>query len=156
MVGETLGHYLILQKLGSGGLGEVYRARDERLKRNVAIKILLPKSGIDAEMRHRVMREAQLASALNDPHICTIYEVGEASDQNFIVMEFVEGRTLAAVIPLNGFSIGLALRYGTQIASGLAHAHDHGVVHRDIKTSNIYVTPAGQIKILDFGLAKGC
>jgi len=154
MVGQTLGHYRIREKLGSGGMGEVYRARDERLKREVAIKILSPKSGIATETRHHVLREAQSASALNHPHICTIYEVGEAADQDFIVMEFVEGHALAAVISHGGFSVGLVLRYGSQIASALAHAHDRGVIHRDIKTSNICVTPAGQIKILDFGLAK--
>ena len=154
MVGQTLGHYRICEKLGSGGMGEVYRARDERLKRDVAIKILSPKSVIATETWRHVMREAQSASALNHPHICTIYEVGEAADQPFIVMEFVEGHALATVISRDGLSIALVHRYGTQIASGLAHAHDRGVVHRDIKTSNIYVTPAGQIKILDFGLAK--
>ena len=154
MVGQTLGHYRIREKLGSGGMGEVYRARDERLKREVAIKILSPKSGIATETRHHVLCEAQSASALNHPHICTIYEVGEAADQDFIVMEFVEGHALAAVISHGGFSVGLVLRYGSQIASALAHAHDRGVIHRDIKTSNICVTPAGQIKILDFGLAK--
>jgi eukaryotic-like serine/threonine-protein kinase len=154
MVGQTLGHYRIREKLGSGGMGEVYRARDERLKRDVAIKILSPKSGIATETRHHVLREAQSASALNHPQICTIYEVGEAADQDFIVMEFVEGHALAALISHGGFSVGLVLRYGSQIASALAHAHDRGVIHRDIKTSNIYVTPAGQIKILDFGLAK--
>src|SRR5215470_13906461 len=120
MICQTLGHYRICEKLGSGGVGEVYRARDERLKRDVAIKILAPRSGIATEMRHDVMHEAQSASALNHPHICTIYEVGEAADQDFIVMEFVEGHELAAVIPHNGLPIGLVLRYGAQIASALA------------------------------------
>jgi len=105
-------------------------------------------------MRGRVLREARSASALNDPHICGIYEVGETADQSFIVMELVQGRPLSDCIPPEGLSVKLVLRYGTQIAGALGHAHDRGVIHRDIKTSNIAITPAGQVKILDFGLAK--
>ena len=154
MIGQVLGHYRILDKIGSGGMGEVYRARDERLKRNVAIKILSSQWGVGSEMKHLLLREAQSASSLNDPHICTIYEVGEVEGRDFIVMELVEGHPLATLIPSEGLSVRLVLRYGTQIAAALTHAHDHALVHRDIKPSNIVVTPAGQVKILDFGLAK--
>jgi serine/threonine protein kinase len=154
MIDETLGHYRILDKIGSGGMGEVYRARDERLKRDVAVKILSLHSSMGAETRHQLLREAQSASALNDPNICTIYEVGEAQGRDFIVMELVEGHPLSALIPSAGLSVRLVLRYATQIAAALAHAHDRGVIHRDIKPSNIVITPSGQVKILDFGLAK--
>jgi len=154
MIGQVLGHYRILEKIGSGGMGEVYRARDERLKRDVAIKILSPQANISAETRHQLLREAQFASALNDPHICTIHEVGEADGKDFIVMEFVEGHPLNALIPAQGLPGRLVLRYGTQIAAALAHAQERGVIHRDIKPSNIVITPTGQVKILDFGLAK--
>jgi serine/threonine protein kinase len=154
MIGRVLGHYRILEKIGSGGMGEVYRARDERLKRDVAIKILSPQANISAETRHQLLREAQSASALNDPHICTIHEVGEADGKDFIVMEFVEGHPLSALIPAQGLPGRLVLRYGTQIAAALAHAQERGVIHRDIRPSNIVITPTGQVKILDFGLAK--
>jgi len=154
MIGQMLGHYQILEKLGSGGMGEVYRARDQRLQRDVAVKLLSPRSNTDKEMRGRVLREARSASALSDPHICGIYEVGETEDQSFIVMELVEGRPLSACIPPGGLPVKLVVRYGTQIAGALGHAHDRGIVHRDIKTSNIVITPTGQVKILDFGLAK--
>ncbi len=154
MIGQVLGHYRILDKIGSGGMGEVYRARDERLKRNVAIKILSSQWGVGTEMKHLLLREAQSASSLNDPHICTIYEVGEVEGRDFIVMELVEGHPLATLIPPEGLSVRLVLHYGTQVAAALTHAHDHALVHRDIKPSNIVVTPAGQVKILDFGLAK--
>src|SRR5215467_3592598 len=154
MIGQVLGHYQILEKLGSGGMGEVYRARDQRLQRDVALKLLSPTSNTNQEIRGRVLREARSASALNDPHICGIYEVGETADQSFIVMELVQGRPLSDCIPPEGLSVKLVLRYGTQIAGALGHAHDRGVIHRDIKTSNIAITPAGQVKILDFGLAK--
>jgi serine/threonine-protein kinase len=154
MIGQMLGHYQILEKLGSGGMGEVYRARDQRLQRDVALKLLSPASSTNKEMRGRVLREARSASALNDPHICGIYEVGETADQSFIVMELVEGRPLSACIPPEGLPVKLILRYGTQIAGALGHAHDRGVIHRDIKASNIVITPAGRVKILDFGLAK--
>ncbi len=154
MIGQVLGHYRILEKIGSGGMGEVYRARDEQLKRNVAIKILSPQSGVSAEIKHVLLREAQSASSLNDPHICTIYEMGVVEGRDFIVMELVEGCPLAALIPPQGLPPRTVLRYGIQIAAALMHAHDHGLVHRDIKPANIVVTPAGQVKILDFGLAR--
>jgi serine/threonine protein kinase/Tfp pilus assembly protein PilF len=154
MIGQTLGQYRILEKLGAGGMGEVYRARDERLKRDVALKILSAAAPGDPGTEKKLLREAQAASALNDPHICTIYEVGEANGQAFIAMELVEGRPLSGVIPPEGLPPNLIVRYGAQIAGALAHAHDRGIIHRDVKTSNVIITSSGQVKVLDFGLAK--
>jgi serine/threonine protein kinase/tetratricopeptide (TPR) repeat protein len=154
MIGEKLGHYTIIEKLGAGGMGEVYRARDERLKRDVALKVLPEDSPKDAAAETKILREAQSASALNDPNICTIHEVGEANGRHFIVMELVEGSPLSSLIPPEGLRPELVVRYGAQIASALAHAHDRGIIHRDIKSANIVITPSGQIKVLDFGLAR--
>jgi serine/threonine protein kinase/Tfp pilus assembly protein PilF len=154
MIGETISHYRIMQKIGAGGMGEVYRAHDDQLKRDVAIKILNAKFSVDARAKINLLREAQSASALNDPHICTIYETGEVKGHAFIVMEFIEGRPLREVIPAGGLPPALVARYGTQISAALAHAHDHNIIHRDIKTSNVVITPTGQAKVLDFGLAK--
>ena len=154
MIGQKLGHYRVVAKIGAGGMGEVYQARDELLQRDVALKILLADSPGGAAAQRHLLREAQSASALNDPHICTIYEVGEANGRAFIAMEFVEGRPLNSLIPAEGLPAGLVVRYGAQIAAALAHAHDRGVIHRDVKTSNVVITPAGQVKVLDFGLAK--
>jgi|HubBroStandDraft_2_1064218.scaffolds.fasta_scaffold01699_3 serine/threonine protein kinase/tetratricopeptide (TPR) repeat protein len=156
LIGRTISHYRIVGKLGAGGMGEVYRAWDERLKRDVALKILQPYSKTNSDAQKDLLREAQSASALNDPHICTIYEVSEAGGDHFIVMELVEGKPLNSLIPAGGLRPELVLRYGAQIAAALAHAHDHGVIHRDIKTANVVITPAGQVKILDFGLARFC
>ena len=152
LVGRIISHYRIVEKIGVGGMGEVYRARDERLKRDVALKILLAGSQDSAEKN--LLREAQSASALNDPHICVIYEVGEVGGHHFIVMELVEGKPLNSLIPSGGLRPELAVRYGTQIAAALAHAHGRGIVHRDIKTANVVITPSGQVKVLDFGLAR--
>jgi eukaryotic-like serine/threonine-protein kinase len=154
MIGETISHYRIIQKIGAGGMGEVYRAHDDQLRRDVAIKILNAKFSPDARAKINLLREAQSASALNDPHICTIYEIGEENDHAFIVMEFIEGRALRELIPLGGLPSALVARYGTQISAALAHAHDHNIIHRDVKTSNVVITPTGQAKVLDFGLAK--
>jgi eukaryotic-like serine/threonine-protein kinase len=154
LTGRIISHYRIVEKLGAGGMGEVYRARDERLKRDVALKILQPGSKTSSAAQKELLREAQSASALNDPRICTIYEVGEDGSDHFIVMELVEGRPLNSLIPAGGLRPELVLRYGAQIAAALAHAHDHGVVHRDIKTANVVITAAGQVKVLDFGLAR--
>jgi serine/threonine protein kinase/tetratricopeptide (TPR) repeat protein len=154
LVGQIVSHYLIVEKLGAGGMGEVYRARDERLKRDVALKILSAGSQSSAAAEKNLLREAQSASALNDPHICVIYEVGEAGGHHFIVMELVEGKPLNSLIPSEGLRPELVVRYGTQIAAALAHAHDRGIVHRDIKTANVVITPSGQVKVLDFGLAR--
>jgi serine/threonine protein kinase/tetratricopeptide (TPR) repeat protein len=154
MIGRTLGHYRILKKIGAGAMGEVYCAYDQTLNRNVALKIINPGSLGDVASENNVLREARFASALNDPRICTIYEVGEVDGQHFIVMELVEGRALSSLIPIEGMPAKVVMRYGAQIAAGLAHAHDHGIIHRDVKPSNIVITPVGQLKILDFGLAK--
>jgi serine/threonine-protein kinase len=154
LIGQIISHYRILEKLGAGGMGEVYRARDEHLKRDVAFKILLPDSQGIADAEKKLLREARSASALNDPHICIIHEVGEAGGHHFIVMELVEGRPLNLLIPPEGLRPDLVVRYGAQIAAALAHAHDRSIIHRDIKTANVVITPSGQVKVLDFGLAR--
>ncbi len=151
LIGQTISHYRILAKLGSGGMGEVYRARDEHLKRDVAFKILRQDSQASAEAGKKFLSEARAASALNDPHICVIHEAG---GQHFIVMEFVEGQSLNSLIPPEGLRPELVVRYGAQLAAALAHAHDRGIIHRDIKAANVLITPSGQIKVLDFGLAR--
>jgi serine/threonine protein kinase len=154
LIGKTFSHYRILEKLGGGGMGEVYRARDEHLKRDVAFKILLRDSQGAAEAGEKLLSEARAASALNHPHICIIHEVGEAGGHHFIVMELVEGKPLNSLIPSEGLRQELVVRYGAQIAAALAHAHDRGIIHRDIKTANIVITSSGQVKVLDFGLAR--
>jgi serine/threonine protein kinase/tetratricopeptide (TPR) repeat protein len=154
LIGQIISHYRIIEKLGAGGMGEVYRAHDEHLKRDVAFKILPPDSQGGAEAGKKILREARSASALNDPHICTIHEVGEAGGHHFIVMELVDGRPLNSLIPPEGLRPELVVRYGAQIAAALAHAHDRGIIHRDIKTANVVITPSGQVKVLDFGLAR--
>ena len=154
MIGQTLGHYRILEKIGSGGMGEVYRARDEQLGREVALKVLPAQLLADDSARKLLIREARTASALNHPNICTIHDVGETDGRNFIVMEYVRGRPLSEQIGEGGLPAEKVIRYGEQIADGLAHAHEHGVIHRDLKTSNIMITPEARAKVLDFGLAK--
>src|SRR5580700_5737213 len=154
LIGQIIGHYRIVEKLGAGGMGQVYRARDEHLKRDVALKILLPNPECGDDAEKKILREARSVSALNDPHICTIHEVGEGGGRHYIVMELVEGSPLNSLIPPEGLRPELVLRYGAQIAAALAHAHDRGIIHRDIKTANIVITPSGQVKVLDFGLAR--
>jgi serine/threonine protein kinase/Tfp pilus assembly protein PilF len=154
MIGQTLGHYRIESQLGAGGMGVVYRARDSRLGRTVAVKVLGEQLLSDPTARERFLREARTASALNHPHICTVHEVGEADGQVFIVMEHVEGKPLRELVPVGGFPVETAIRYGIQIADALAHAHEHNIVHRDLKTANVVVTPEGRAKVLDFGLAR--
>ncbi|GEM_PF-1841696 len=148
-----LGRYRITAQLGAGGMGVVYRARDLQLDRDVAVKVLPAALTQDPVARARLLREAQTASALNHPHICHIYEVGQADGQSFIAMELVEGRPLSALVAA-GLPVDSVVRYGGQIADGLAHAHDRNVLHRDLKSSNVILTPEGRVKILDFGLAK--
>ncbi|HWC73308.1 MAG TPA: protein kinase [Gemmatimonadales bacterium] len=150
-IGGTIGRYEVLKSIGAGGMGEVYLARDPVLDRHVAIKVVL---GEDPSGAARLRREAQHASRLNHPNICTVHEVGEENGLPFIVMEFVEGRSLQESIPPGGFPLATALHLAVQIGAGLAHAHEHEIVHRDLKSSNVMVTRDGRIKLLDFGLAK--
>jgi eukaryotic-like serine/threonine-protein kinase len=151
---QSLGRYTILERIGAGGMGIVYRARDPRLKRDVAIKVLSPDAATDGERRARFEQEAQAASALNHPNIATIYEIATDDGTSFIAMEYVPGRTLAEAIPRKGLNLSEALRYAVQIADALARAHGSGIIHRDLKPGNIIVTPDGRVKLLDFGLAK--
>ena len=154
MVGRTISHYEIIEKLGEGGMGVVYKAEDLKLKRFVALKLVSEQLSKETHAMTRLEREAQAASALNHPHICTIHEVGEAEGRAYIAMEYVEGRTLKALAVPGGLPVETVLRYGAQIADALAHAHERGVVHRDLKSANVVVSPEGQVKVLDFGLAK--
>ena len=158
MIGQTISHYRISAKLGEGGMGVVYKAEDTKLKRTVALKFLPPHAVGEGEQRARFQREAQAAAALNHPNICTIYEVDEAGGQPFIAMEFVEGETLAAKIEGGPLKIDDALDIAIQAARGLAAAHEHDIVHRDVKSANIMVVPEKtgherQVKLMDFGLA---
>ena len=152
--GTLLGNFEVLGPLGTGGMGEVYRARDRRLQRDVALKVLPESAVADPIARERLLREARLASSLNHPNICTIYEVGEDGGRVFVAMELVEGRSLHDVIGPTGLAAATALRYGIQVADALAFAHERGVVHRDLKSVNVMVTSEGRVKVLDFGLAR--
>ena len=154
MIGQTLDHYRIEAKLGEGGMGVVYKARDTHLDRPVAIKVLPPERVADPERKRRFVQEAKAASALNHPNIVHIYDIDTASGVDFIAMEYVEGKTLNDVIGRKGLNIGETLKYAVQIADALAAAHAAGIVHRDIKPSNIMVSEKGLVKVLDFGLAK--
>jgi serine/threonine protein kinase len=151
--GTRLGPYEILSLLGSGGMGEVYRARDPRLDREVAIKVL-PADRMSEDRRRRFVREARAASALNHPNIVTIHEIDRADGQDFIVMEYVAGRSLDQLIPRQGMQLRETLRIAIPIADALARAHDRGIVHRDLKPANVMVGDEGTVKLLDFGLAK--
>ncbi len=150
--GEHLGRYRIIALLGSGGMGEVYRAHDSRLDRDVAIKLLKPTTGGDETQR--LMTEARAVSALAHPHVCTLHEIDEVEGKTFLVMELVEGQTLAAVIGRRALSADRVIRYAAQVASALAHAHQRQVIHRDLKSANVMITPEGRAKVLDFGIAR--
>src|SRR6266481_6109662 len=152
MIGQTLDHYRVLAQIGEGGMGVVYRARDEVLNRDVALK-LLAHGALDKVSPGHLLREAQMASSLSHPNICTIHQVGETGNDFYVVMELIEGRSLSDLMTATGLSMEVVMRYGTQIADALAHAHDRGIVHRDLKGSNVMVTPEGRVKVLDFGLA---
>jgi len=151
---QTVSHYRIVEQVGAGGMGVVYRAHDDRLNRDVALKFLPDELNHDENARALLIREARTASALNHPNICTIYDVGEEAGKIYIVMEFVSGRSLAEQIPEDGLPVETVIRYGEQIADAMAHAHERGVIHRDLKTPNVIVMPGGRVKVLDFGLAK--
>jgi eukaryotic-like serine/threonine-protein kinase len=152
--GVRLGPYEILDALGAGGMGEVYRATDTRLNRDVAVKVLSSHLTTESSAKQRFEREAHTASALNDPHICTIYDVGEHEGQQYLVMEFLEGQTLKQYMDGRALPVEQVFKLGTQIAGALQTAHGKGIIHRDLKPANIFVTMSGQIKVLDFGLAK--
>jgi serine/threonine protein kinase len=152
MIGKVVAHYRVLEKLGEGGMGVVYKAEDLKLTRTVALKFL--PHGLDAHEpeRARFLQEARAAAVLNHPYICTVYDIQEHDAQQFIVMEYVEGKTLREVVPVK--KLQDAISYAVQIAEALHEAHTHGIVHRDIKAENIMVNSKNQVKVMDFGLAK--
>src|SRR6188768_741663 len=152
--GSHLGPYEVLALLGAGGMGEVYRARDPRLGREVAIKVLPADRLADEGRRQRFLREARAAATLTHPHIVTVYEVESADGVDFLVMEYVRGKSLDALIPRGGLRLGETLRIAIAIADALAAAHARGIIHRDLKPANVVVGTDGSVKVLDFGLAK--
>lgn len=154
MIGQVLGHYRIVSKIGEGGMGVVYRAVDEFLHRDVALKVLARSAVGEAPAKEHLLHEARASSGLSHPNICTIHEVGEVNGELFIVMELVEGKSLSTLVGSNGLPVESILRYGVQVAGALAHAHGRNVVHRDLKSSNVVVTAEGLAKVLDFGLAR--
>jgi serine/threonine protein kinase len=154
MIGKTLAHYEITSQLGKGGMGEVYQAKDRKLGRDVAIKVLPEEFAKDVDRVSRFQREAKLLASLNQTNIAAIYGLEESGGTNFLVLELVEGQTLADHIIANSVPVEEALKLALQIAEALEAAHEKGVIHRDLKPANIKVTPEGKVKVLDFGLAK--
>src|SRR5207253_495056 len=154
MITESIAHYRIIKKLGAGGMGEVYLALDTKLDRKVAIKVLQPESLGEEKLQKRLLREAQAAAKLDHPNICAVYDVNEADSLTFIVMQYIEGETLAEKMERQPLELSTALAIAEQAAEGLSEAHAHGIVHRDLKPQNIMITQRGQLKILDFGLFK--
>ena len=151
---QTIAHYRILDKIGAGGMGEVYRATDTKLGRDVAIKILPEEFSRDPERVVRFQREAEVLASLNHPNIAAIYDLEEAEGIRFLVLELVEGETLAERIQRGPIRIEEALEIGKQICEALEAAHEKGIVHRDLKPANVKIAPDGRVKVLDFGLAK--
>src|SRR5580765_7182634 len=154
MIGKTIAHYQILEKLGEGGMGVVYKARDTHLDRLVALKVLPPEKVADPERKRRFVQEAKAASALNHPNIITIHDIASENGVDFIVMEYVQGKTMDALVPRKGLRLNETLKLAIQMADALAKAHSAGIIHRDLKPTNVMVTDDGLVKVLDFGLAK--
>src|SRR5205807_8379725 len=154
MIGQTLGNYKITTKLGAGGQGTVYKATDQKLGRTVVVKVLPAELTVKETNLKRFEREARLASALDHPNICTIFDLGEADGLHYIAMQYVEGRNVRQLVNGRPLELDSALRIAIQVADALAAAHARGIIHRDIKSGNVMVTDSGQVKVLDFGLAK--